>query len=108
MRPTGASGPPSLGAGRRRRDLVAWVALSLVVATVLSVVACGVGPPRSVTAAHHLQHAAQAVPTSRPARMTKTGRAHRRRHDPKPSATTTSSLPVDTTVPPTTATTTDP
>jgi hypothetical protein len=117
MRSLGASGPPSLGAGRRRRDRVVWVALSLVVATALSVVARSVGPPRPVTAAHHPQHAAQAVPTSRPAGTTKTGRANRRRHDdPKPSPTTTSSLPANTTtattpttttaVPATTATTT--
>ena len=104
---SGASGPPSLGAGHRRRDLVAWVALSLVVATVLCVVARSVGPPHSVTAAHHPRHAAQAAPTSRPAGMTKTGRAPGRRHeDPGPSTTTTSSLPSATTVPTTVTTTT--
>jgi hypothetical protein len=96
-----------LGAGRRRRDLVAWVALSLVVATVLCVVARSVGPPRALTRAHHPGHAAQAVPTSRPAGTTGTGSAHRRHHnDPKPSTTTTSSLPADTTIPTATTTTT--
>ncbi|MGP8163251.1 MAG: hypothetical protein ACLQAN_05660 [Acidimicrobiales bacterium] len=94
--PTDSVSPPGATTPRRRHDLVAWVALGLVVATALTLVARESVAPigRVATTTHSRQHVTSSPKTTPSARLTASGRPHRHA---RPHPKLTAAHPVPTT-----------